>query len=78
VLKVVDKLHILMDVNENTKLEEISTISDQTEWFNHLWNDRGNPNGNKFRTYRQHKKDKFAEHYIIQLIPRGYRSIPAK
>jgi hypothetical protein len=34
-------------------VKEKIDVRDQEEWYNELFNDRGNQNGNKLRTYRQ-------------------------
>ncbi len=37
---------------------------DEENWFQDLWNDKNNANGNKLRTYRMFKKDLTPEPYL--------------
>ncbi len=49
---------------------------DETTWFTDMWDDHGNPNGNKLRTYRLMKKDLKPESYVVlKSIPRKAKKI---
>jgi hypothetical protein len=43
------------------------------KWYQELWNDRGKPNGNKLRMYRNYKSMYEVEKYVLSKIPR-YKS----
>ncbi|XP_050415446.1 uncharacterized protein LOC126829542 isoform X2 [Patella vulgata] len=48
--------------------------NDESKWFQELWNDSKNPNGNKLRTYRLFKKDLKPESYVlVNNLPRHIR-----
>ncbi|ESO86979.1 hypothetical protein LOTGIDRAFT_166715 [Lottia gigantea] len=51
---------------------------DESKWFQDLWNDDKNPNGNKLRTYRLFKKDLKPEPYALShFLPRHLRKATA-
>ena len=44
-------------IKEHLKaLKSVLTADDDRLWFDDMWNDKNNPNGNKTRTYRLHKQ----------------------
>ena len=47
-------------------------------WKNNLWDDRGQENGNKLRTYRLYKSDLIPEPYVKINMDRTHRRILAK
>lgn len=51
---------------------------DIENWKNKLWNDSGQENGNKLRTYRIYKSDLKVEHYVNINMDRSHRRILAK
>ena len=52
---------------------------EQIEWYNELWNDKGNEeNGNKLRCYRLFKCRKETEHYVSKSMPREARKAIAR
>lgn len=51
---------------------------DIENWKNKLWNDSGQENGNKLRTYRIYKFDLKVEHYVNINMDRSHRRILAK
>lgn len=53
-------------------------LLDHQEWVLQLWNDKGQINGNKLRTYRMCKNILETENYVKTQIHRSYRSILAK
>ena len=78
VFKLAKRLNIFDYINEQhidlQHLRRRLFQIDESQWFGELWNDRGNPNGNKLRTYRLVKKDLKPEpHVICQNLPRNIR-----
>ena len=79
--KTVEILNIQNEVNDLTfstkfimkTVKEKIDVRDQEEWYNELFNDRGNQNGNKLRTYRQFKQIRCTETYVSRLVHRPYR-----
>ena len=47
---------------------------ENNQWSTKLWNDKGNANGNKLRTYRKFKSELCTEQYLNLNIPRTKRS----
>ena len=70
--------------NANCGKEIINTIKrDMSEefikqWKSELFNDRGNANGNKLRSYRLYKNTFKMEEYLLQVSYKPYRSTLAK
>jgi hypothetical protein len=56
-------------------VKEKIDIRDQEEWYDELFNDRGNQNGNKLRTDRQFKQIRYTETYVSRLGHRPYRHV---
>jgi hypothetical protein len=54
-------------------VKEKNDVRDQEEWYDELFTDRGNQNGNKLRTYRQFKQIRCTETYVSRLVHRPYR-----
>ena len=79
--KTVEILNIQNEVNDLTfstkfimkTVKEKIDVRDQEEWYNELFKDRGNQNGNKLRTYRQFKQIRCTETYVSRLVHRPYR-----
>jgi len=55
-------------LTKHTLRKKISEMT-ETLWFNKLWEDQGQENGNKLRTYRQFKITLNTETYVTQLYP---------
>ena len=55
----------------------LQTLDDEA-WHNDIWNDAGQCNGNKLRTYRLFKIAPNAENYVTSLMERPHRSIFSK
>lgn len=69
-------MHIQNEVNDLTfstkfimkTVKEKIDVRDQEEWYDELFTDRGNQNGNKLRTYRQFKQIRHTETYVSRLV----------
>ena len=57
--------------------QKLKTIDDEN-WKAKVWNDTGQENGNKLRTYRLYKSDLIAEDYVKSNMERSHRRIIAK
>jgi hypothetical protein len=49
-------------------VKEKIDVRDQEEWYDELFTDRGNQNGNKLRIYRQFKQIRCTEKYVSRLV----------
>lgn len=56
-------------------VKEQIDVRDQEEWYDALFNDRGNKNGNKLRAYKQFKQIQCTESYVSRLVHRPYRRV---
>ena len=83
VLKLLSNLNIPVESFSGTlpnvnSLKELLIAIDHQEWWYGLWNDKGQVNGNKLRTYRQFKYTLAVEPYVRDILYRSDRSILAK
>ena len=68
----VDKIHCL------NIAKIVLSNEDRGNWYRDLWNDIGNENGNKLRTYRKYKYCVTPEYYVTTIISRHHRKCLAK
>jgi hypothetical protein len=76
-------INLELELGKSVKvaLKSVTVIlnrNDEQDWFNVLWNDRNQLNGNKLRFYRQFKKDLCPELYTQVIIPRPHRKVLSK
>ena len=56
-------------------IKEFMFNNDKTEWFNNLYDDRNEPNGNKLRTFRMYKNNLETDFYVKNVFNRQHRRI---
>ena len=82
IVSLLDKTFDVNNITVSTKtvmkniLDKVNNLNN-IEWQTQLYDDRGNVNGNKLRTYREYKENCQVEPYVKQIIPRSYRRIMA-
>ena len=87
--KTVEILNIQNEVNDLTfstkfimkTVKEKIDVRAQEEWYDELFTDRGNQNGNKLRTYRQFKQIRCTETYVsrlVHIVSTCYGSVPRR
>ena len=62
-------------------VKEKTDVRAQEEWYDELFTDRGNQNGNKLRTYRQFKQIRCTETYVsrlVHIVSTCYGSVPRR
>jgi hypothetical protein len=62
-------------------VKEKNDVRDQEEWYDELFTDRGNQNGNKLRIYRQFKQIRCTEKYVsrlVHIVSTCYGSVPRR
>ena len=85
--KTVEILNIQNKVNDLTfstqfimkTVKEKIDVRDQEEWYDELFTDRGNQNGNKLRTHIQFKQIRCTETYVsrlVHIVSTCYGSVP--